>query len=213
MLDELEEIVDFMIKEHKKSNERWRNSEYYSKMNLNKIKVKELLNSKKLENILNYREFININNINLMQELKEKFAIGNTKILNRVKLKNSVEDKIVQYNTEKHENGQIPVDKCLNDLFGVRAIYDSELDYEIVRRFIEEKFPNNKIKCVNRNIKNDEGILIYKAIHLYFKEDNYNFQWELQIWNAENELMNFTSHEEYKQRYIVWEDDNKGGVL
>lgn len=213
MLEELEQIVKFIIEEHKKSNEKWRNSEYYFKLNLNKIEVKDIPNSEYLENILNYREFININNVDLMEELKDKFTVGNTKILNRVKLKNSVEDKIAQYNTERHENGNIPVNKCLNDLFGVRAIYDSDVNFDEIHNFIKEKFPNNQIRCVDRNIKNDNGILTYKAVHLYVKEDNFNFQWELQIWDRKNELMNFNSHEEYKQRYTAWEQDNKGGVL
>ena len=51
----------------------------------------------------------------------------------------------------------------------------------------------------------------YRATHIYFKQDNYNFQWELQVWNKNNELNNIKSHNKYKQDYVKWEEENKGG--
>ena len=47
--------------------------------------------------------------------------------------------------------------------------------------------------------------------YIYFRQGNFNFQWELQVWNKENEINNITSHEKYKQDYIKWEKENKGG--
>ena len=43
------------------------------------------------------------------------------------------------------------------------------------------------------------------------QQNNFNFQWELQIWNKEDEMNNINSHEKYKQDYIKWEKENKGG--
>lgn len=206
MLEELEQIIEYILVEHKKSNEKWRNSEYYYKMNLKKIEVRDVPNSEILDHILNYREFININNIELMNELKEKFSIGNTKIYDRVKVKNSVEYKIKHYIADKEEKGKSPIDKCLNDLFGVRAIYNGKIDFDTVNEFVKQRFSKD-IKCINAIRGN------YKAIHIYFKEDNFNFQWELQIWSSEDANTNFISHEKYKKDYAGWESENKGGAV
>ena len=43
------------------------------------------------------------------------------------------------------------------------------------------------------------------------QQNNFNCQWELQIWNKEDEMNNINSHEKYKQDYIKWEKENKGG--
>ena len=61
------------------------------------------------------------------------------------------------------------------------------------------------MKCIDSSKK------AYKATHIYFKQDNWNFQWELQIWNKENEINNINSHEKYKQGYVKWEKENNGG--
>lgn len=53
----------------------------------------------------------------------------------------------------------------------------------------------------------------YKAIHVYFNKDNYAFPWELQIWNKQDEENNLESHKKYKQDYIKWESENKGGNI
>ena len=47
--------------------------------------------------------------------------------------------------------------------------------------------------------------------YIFFRQGNFNFQWELQVWNKENEINNINSHEKYKQDYIKWEKENKGG--
>lgn len=39
-------------------------------------------------------------------------------------------------------------------------------------------------------------------------EDNYDFPWELQIWNPEDEQSNKKSHEKYKQGYTTWESES-----
>ena len=79
----------------------------------------------------------------------------------------------------------------------------STIIYEQIKEFINQKY--NKLKCIY-SLRQE-----YKATHIYFKQDNFNFQWELQVWNKENEINNITSHEKYKQDYIKWEKENKGG--
>ncbi len=78
-----------------------------------------------------------------------------------------------------------------------------EFSKENIMKLVKEKY--NNIKCIS-SIRGE-----YKAIHLYFKEDNFSFPWELQIWNKCDESANILSHAKYKQQYVEWEKKNKGG--
>ena len=202
MLKDLDKLIQFIQFEYSEFNEKWKNNENYDKINLNKYEVRNLLdNETLLNNVFNYREFINENNIKLIMDFK-KFNTKTIKVNIRAKTKNSIEYKIKNY-TQNHEEGKIPINKCLNDLFGIRFITQKNLSYEEIAKLINEKY--NNLKCIDSSKKE------YKATHIYFKEDNYLFQWELQIWNKEDEINNINSHERYKQDYIKWERENKGG--
>lgn len=69
---------------------------------------------------------------------------------------------------------------------------------------IENKY-NGALKCYDAS---KDG---YVATHIYFKNGNYSFQWELQIWDKFHEKTNIISHEQYKQEYTKWEKENRGG--
>lgn len=202
MFEELEKLIDFIQSEYIEFNKKWKESNYYSKINLRNNLVCDLLDNELiLEAIFNYREFINESNIQLIMDFKQ-FNTENSKVNVRTKTKNSIEYKIKNY-IENHENGEIPIDKCLNDLFGIRIIMNKRLTYNQIIDFIRKKYKN--LKCIDSSKKE------YKATHIYFKQDNFNFQWELQIWNKEDENNNINSHEKYKQDYVKWEKENKGG--
>lgn len=129
------------------------------------------------------------------------------KVTARVKAQNSIEYKIQNYKTEKHEYGKVPINKCFNDLFGIRIILDSLLSFDQISSFIESTYPG-KYKCI------DSSKNAYKAVHLYFKKSNQSFPWELQIWNACDVESNFNSHKKYKQEYTTWEKESKeGGII
>ena len=81
----------------------------------------------------------------------------------------------------------------------IRTKAKNSIEYKI-KNYIE-----NHEKCIKSYRKD------YKATHIYFRQGNFNFQWELQIWNKEDEINNINSHEKYKQDYIKWEKENKGG--
>ena len=181
---------------------KWEQSDYYTKINLKNTQVCDLLENKLiLDAIVNYREFINQNNIKLLMDFK-KFNSENATVNIRTKAKNSIEFKIENY-IKNHENGKVPISKCFNDLFGIRIICSKELSFDEVLKLINTKYDN--LKCID-STKND-----YKATHIYFKKDNYAFQWELQVWNKIDETNNIISHEKYKQDYVRWENENKGG--
>ncbi len=202
MLEELDKLIDFIQIEYKVLTEKWEQSVYYHKINLKSNLVCDVLGNKQmLEAIVNYREFINENNIQLVMDFKQ-FNTDKSKISIRTKAKNSIEYKIKNY-VENHENGKVPINKCFNDLFGIRIICDKELTNSQIAKIVDSKYKN--LKCI------DSSKETYKATHIYFKKNNFSFQWELQIWNKINEIDNIISHEKYKQDYIKWENENKGG--
>lgn len=202
MLEELDKLINFIQTEYKQLTTKWEQSDYYSKINLNKNQICDLLENKLiLDTIVNYREFINKNNIQLLIAL-QKFNNENAKVSSRTKSKNSIEFKIENY-IKNHEKGKVPISKCFNDLFGIRIICSKKLLFEEILQLINTKYDN--LKCID-STKND-----YKATHIYFKKNNYAFQWELQVWNKTDEVNNIISHEKYKQDYVRWENENKGG--
>lgn len=202
MLEELENLISFIQSEYIQFNKNWQNSNYYAKINLkNNLIVNLSENEEMLNTVFSYREFINENNIQLLMDFK-KFNTQNAKINIRTKAKNSIEYKIKNY-IEKHENGKVPINKCLNDLFGIRIICNKPIEHVQIINLVRSNFKN--LKCIDSS-KQD-----YKATHIYFREGNCNFQWELQIWNKKDEINNIISHEKYKQDYIKWEKENKGG--
>lgn len=202
MLNELENLIHFIQNEYIIFNEEWKNSIYYTKINLKNNLIIDLTNNEEMLNaVFNYREFINENNIRLLLDFKQ-FNTEKSKVNIRTKAKNSIEYKIKNY-IENHEDGKIPINKCLNDLFGIRIICTNPIEKNQISELVKSKFKN--IKCIDSSKQN------YKATHIYFKEDNFNFQWELQIWNKKDEVNNINSHEKYKQDYVKWEKENKGG--
>ena len=134
MLEELEKLIKFIQTEYIQFNKKWQNSDYYTKINLKDNLVINLSENEEILNaVFNYREFINENNIQLLMDFKQ-FNTNSAKINIRTKAKNSIEYKIKNY-IENHENGKVPINKCLNDLFGVRII-------------CTEKIENPKVKLV-----------------------------------------------------------------
>lgn len=117
----------------------------------------------------------------------------------RIKADNSIFSKLATYRTtQRHQFGEIPLNKCINDLFGMRIIIkNGNIDYNIIEDYCNNHIP--KIRFVDSTKFN------YHAHHIYFKIDNFNFPWELQIWEEQYEKSNRKSHAEHKQDYIKWE--------
>ncbi len=202
MLEELDKLINFIQTEYIDFTKKWEKSYNYSKINLKSTLVCDVLENKiLLDAIINYREFINENNIQLVMDFKQ-FSTEKSKVNIRTKAKNSIEYKIKNY-IENHENGKVPINKCFNDLFGIRMICKDELTYTKIADLINNKYSD--LKCIDSSKKD------YRATHIYFKKDNFSFQWELQIWNKADEKNNIESHEKYKQDYVRWENENKGG--
>ncbi len=203
MLEELDVLIIFIEQEYKRLSNKWKKSDLYEEINQKKKLVKDIEHDNNiLTTILNYRLFINENHL----DIKLEFNRLNLKseVNSRVKAQNSIEYKISNYMTDKHNYGEIPLNKCFNDLYGIRIIFEENIDFNDIKKFVDNKY-NGKIKCYDAS-KGD-----YVATHMYFKENNYSFQWELQIWDKKHYESNIISHENYKQGYTKWEEENKGG--
>lgn len=203
MLEELEQLIKFIQTEYNEFNTKWQGDINYHRINLKDYTVRAILDNKDILNtIFNYREFINQNNIKLIMDFKQ-FNSQNAKVNTRAKNKNSIEYKIENY-VKNHNEGKVPINKCFNDLFGIRIICEKDLTYGEIKKLLDKKFP--QLKCT------DSSKQEYKATHIYFRNGSYNFPWELQVWNKCDEENNINSHGKYKQDYVKWEKENKGGA-
>ncbi len=203
MLAELDILLDSIREQYNQLYAEWKKSNLYVPLHQKKNLVKDIKNNNEILNaILDYRLFLNENHL----DLKMTFDSLNLKseVNSRVKAQNSIEFKINNYMTAKHEYGEVAINKCFNDLYGIRIIFEDNVEYNDIKNFIDVKY-KGKLKCYDAS-KGD-----YVATHIYFKKDNYSFQWELQIWDKSHYKSNIISHEQYKQGYTKWEEENKGG--
>lgn len=163
-------------------------------------------NMEYLLDVVNYRDFLNGNEYDKILNLSLNPLISHV----RIKQLNSIFYKFIKYLTKKIDGkkGSIPINKCFNDLFGLRIITERKFDYEEVNDFIKKEFPF--CKCINATRANGD----YNAVHIYFKQDNMHYQWELQLWFKGDEEKNHLSHKKHKQEYTLWEKlfkNRKGG--
>ena len=203
----MEEILRKIFKQivvlQKEVNLKWIKSEDYIKFNYKTKEVVDInLEDKLQETIFNYRKFLVDNDIDL-------FDYGKNYLVNsRIKNIDSIYDKIYKY-THYHNNGKEPINKCFNDLFGVRIIFNYDFSFDDINNVFEKIKSDYDInlKCIDSSKKD------YVATHIYFKIDNYNFPWELQIWSIKDAKNNIISHSKYKQEYKEWQDKLKGGDI
>lgn len=111
----------------------------------------------------------------------------------RLKQAESINEKLIYYMSEAHENGKISLNKCLNDLLGFRILVK---DFDNICEDLKAE------TSVKENIKiylRKDGK--YRGLHLHFKNGNNKFfPWELQIWDVNHSELNEISHKEHKQK-------------
>ena len=124
---ELEKLINFIIEKYDEINLEWEKNENYNQLNMKKIQVADVyIDKEKLNYIFNYRNFINDKFSYIFNELQQIGFLGN--VTSRVKALNSIQYKIENYKLN-HENGKIPLKKCLNDLLGFRIVLLNDIDY------------------------------------------------------------------------------------
>jgi hypothetical protein len=135
-----------------------------------------------------YKEELN-NNLFRISNIQTKYNA----IRFRIKQAESISEKLLYYMNDIHENGKIPINKCLNDFLGFRILVDDLYSiYEILKN---SPTINQKMRMY---LREDDD---YKGIHIYFKNGkNVYFPWELQIWDIKDSILNEKSHREHKQK-------------
>ena len=204
VFDELKELIDYIQLVYSMVTDEWLQNAR-EKINLRKTQVSDIdADGTIYQSIMEYVQLLNERSADITLSLS---SVCSCQVTARVKTQNSIEYKIQNYKTDRHEFGKVSINKCVNDLFGVRIILDTPLSYEEVLTFVEEVY-HGKYRCI------DSSKLDYKATHLYFRENNQSFPWELQIWNRCDVESNFASHKKYKQEYTTWEKESKeGGII
>ena len=196
---ELTKLINLIQVKFNDINEKWLEFPNSFPLNMKKKRVDDVYKDETLLlHVFNYRQFINDNVSDIVNEIQtQQFT---NIVSTRVKASNSIQYKIQNYE-RNHESGKIALKKCLNDIFGIRMIFETEINYKLLKEYIETKFP--KLKCIESS-RGD-----YYAIHIYFgNDDNFKFQWELQLWDKKHEKTNLESHAKYKQDYTKWEQEN-----
>lgn len=201
---ELKCLIDYIQTEYIKVTDEWLH-ETNQKINLKTAYVSDIdVDGVIYQKIIEYIQLLNERSAEITLRLS---SVCTYKVTARVKSQNSIEYKIQNYKTDRHEFGKVAINKCFNDLFGARIILEIPLTAEKILMFIKKTY-GETYKC------RDSSKFDYKAVHLYFKKDNQSFPWELQIWNRDDVKSNLASHKKYKQGYTTWEKESKeGGII
>lgn len=202
--EDLKLLIDYIQSVYSEISEIW-TKQNYTNINLKKCLVSDIyIDNSIYKNISEYVGFLNEKSTDILLNLT---SVCSSNVTARIKTHNSIEFKIQNYKTEKHEFGKVPINKCFNDLFGIRILLSNPLTFDEIYNFIDKTYCG-KYKCIDSS-KGD-----YKATHIYFKKDNKAFPWELQIWNECDRESNFKSHKNYKQDYTTWEKESReGGII
>ncbi|WP_048705166.1 hypothetical protein [Companilactobacillus ginsenosidimutans] len=111
----------------------------------------------------------------------------------RIKKWESINRKL-RHNLFKHKY----VSKTLNDFFAARIILDNiEPDYNDIFDLLDRlKESSILYKFYYRNDGN------YHAIHCYFQDSNKHFPWELQIWDTQDMIQNYSEHSRHEHEQL-----------
>lgn len=198
----LDNLVEQINVTHKEFSENWLSNQD-AKTNFKKTRIDHIVNDERfialdfLETISNYYSEL----VMLFSTLDYEFDYADYEVRMRVKQKDSIVNKLIQYRID-HEEGRIAINKCLNDMLGIRILF-SDLDHNSVEfndclDVIREKH------CVEVIPRDKDG---YLATHIYFKnQNNFKLPWELQIWSKDNENNNMNLHKDHKskRKYTSW---------
>lgn len=194
------EFVNIIIDKHIEYSKEYQENRKisFNQKNITVAKLKE--NGSYYKDIMEYHAFLNTKNLSLYKEL-EKFLKKGISVSSRVKNHNSILSKIERYGQQFGESS-VPLNKCLNDLYGARIIVPDEL-YDTIVETLQQMAEDNSNMLKSRNADKDD----YKAHHLNIKYNNTSYPWEVQVWKKYDEENNYISHSKYKQEYTKWESE------
>lgn len=205
----LNSVVSYINEKHDVFSKEWRDRENKEYINLKKMRIDHvvvedemIISPEFLFHVDDYHIWVSM----MSYEIELEYEYGEYDFRTRVKQKDSIVNKLIHYRNKDIPQGKgcIPINKCLNDIFGLRIIFD-DLDHNDINflKDIELIKDAYDLRIVH---KVEEG---YIATHLYFKNrSNFNFPWELQIWSNKHVSSNEVAHKEHKdkRKYTEWPD-------
>lgn len=203
----LSSLVEEIDNNHRRLSKIWIENNDFDNLNLKTSRVDHLVNKKEMTiepeflNLVNdYHQFLYINTA----DIEFEYDYSQFDVRTRIKQKDSIVNKLFHYRNNGNIRGlgKVPINKCLNDIFGIRIVFE-ELNFgsSYFNSHITKLIDTYNLRIVNK--RNED----YKATHLYFKsERNIYFPWELQLWSSRDAETNEKSHEEHadKRKYTEW---------
>ncbi len=202
----LESLIVAIQKLHSECSSNWEKTcidRYrFNQRSTKVIDVKE--NDSIMESILQYVDYLKEVDFSGLTSLN---TAGFT-VTARIKNGNSILDKYEDYINYRPEKGEVSIQKCFNDLYGIRAIIDTS---SISKVEIESLLKRNDIGAIVeiKDVPANQSGYGYKAIHIYFKTDNFTYRWELQVWLSDKEVANTLSHKFHRYKYKNWESESQ----
>lgn len=137
IFDELKNLIDYIQTVYTEITNEWLHGTSV-KLNLKKSQVSDIdVDGTIYKSIMEYVQLLNERSAGITLQLS---FVCSCQVTARVKAQNSIEYKIQNYKTDRHELGRVPINKCVNDLFGVRIILESPLTFEEIHAFVEETY-------------------------------------------------------------------------
>ena len=210
-LVQLTELIGTIYNVHSELTKSWRiyaNQANIQIFNQKSVKVKHLMEKPLLmESVSAYVEYLKgRTELSLFNKESDGYEV-----MCRIKNHNSIEEKIEDYCMYRQEKGEVSVNKCLNDLFGIRIVIDcgtiSTDEIEIAIGDLADT-----LYVEDKNVPERGTVPPYIAKHIYFKSGNEDYRWELQIWRSADQKNNHESHKTHRYKYRRWESGDKSRV-
>lgn len=113
----------------------------------------------------------------------------------RVKRNLTILKKLHHNSRQEERYGSFQLQRILNDLFGCRIIMPNVLiNKDLIMEHLERLKKRNIIW--HYYFRERDG---YRAIHCYFRNSNFTFPWELQIWDALDQSDNIYAHLQHEK--------------
>lgn len=164
-------LVDFISAEHQRFSQKFELT--HNLINLGRKRLDDVLSASRRD-----EAFINLVKDYVHQVGEWGYSVSIPLVSSALSVRfrgKSIEstlNKLHYYMVEK-EHG-IALNKIINDLMGFRIIVDVDINYDSIRKVLEEE---RKSIIFRPYVRRDEG---YHALHLYFKNNNNRyFPWEL----------------------------------
>ena len=124
------DLIKYIDDLHQKISSDWEAYAISNKIEQVNLKNKKVCDIPKdhsiFDEIEEYRTFLNKIDFN---KLFVPYNQPDFETKSRVKMANSIEDKIDRYNGREHQ-GKVSINKCFNDLYGIRVIINVETTHE-----------------------------------------------------------------------------------